>query len=462
MGLCRRGLRAVATLRQSSLGPTLGAKGGGAGGGRATVEPLAEALLGLGADLFAVESATNLLAAHLDDLLRRGAADLEPSSVTWRRALDMDDRAVREVTVGSGGVTRASGFDITAASEVMAVLSLAVDRADLRRRLGAIVVGTDRAGRPVTAEDLGTAGAMAVLLRDALCPNLLVSAEGTPVFLHGGPFANIAHGCSSVVADRIALAHADVVVTEAGFGADLGAEKLVHLKAPVLGRSPDVAVLVVTVRAVADHDARAGAGAGHANVAHHVGVLRSYGLPVVVTVNRFPDDTPAAVEAVVAAARAAGAADAVAHDAFARGGAGAEALAEAVLGATDRPATVHPLVRADLPVRDKLEVIARRVYGAGAVTWSPAADAAMARLEAAGFGSLGVCVAKTQRSLSADPERAGAPSGFVLPVREVRLAAGAGFVTVLTGDIVTMPGLPARPRFLELDLTADGEVVGLA
>lgn len=477
MAFCRKGRRAVATLRQSSLGPTLGLKGGGAGGGAASLVPLDDALLGLGSDLFAVESANNLLAARVDDVLDRPLPDvapLDPASISWRRVVDVDDRALRHVLVHpdgkQAGVGRASGFDITAASEVMAVLSLATDLADLRARLARIVVGADVAGEPVTAAALGAAGAIAALLRDAFWPNLLQTSEGTPVLVHGGPFANIAHGCSSVIADRVALATADVVVTEAGFGADLGAEKFLHLKVPVLGRAPDVAVIVTTVRALREHGERLGAegpdpevvSAGAANLRHHVGLMRSFGLPVVVAVNRFDSDTDACLAVVEREALAAGATAVAAHRAFVAGGAGAEELAAAIEAAAASGAEPFaPLVTPALGIRTYLETIAASAYGAGSVAWEGAAEEQLAWLERAGFGRLPVCVAKTHRSISHDAQLAGAPRGFTLPVKELRLRAGAGFVTAYAGPIVTMPGLPSRPRFLDVDLAADGTITGL-
>lgn len=473
MGLRHRGHRAVAALRQSSLGPTLGLKGGGAGGGRASVWPLDESIFGLGADLFAVESANNLLAARVDDEAARGVT-VDPDAVSWRRVVDMNDRALRRITVrldaGERHLTRATGFDITAASEVMAVLSLARDLADLRARLGAIVVGASPEGESVTAEALGAAGAMAALLRDALQPNLLQATDGTPVLVHGGPFANIAHGCSSVVADRIALDRADYVVTEAGFAADLGAEKFLHLKVPVLGRAPDAAVLVATARAVVEHGERLGvsggavaqAEAGVANVVQHVAMLRAFGLPVVVAVNRFPDDDPEVLAVIERAGAAAGATAVVAHTGFVDGGPGAADLADAVADACALPSTFAPLVDPSADVADKVAALAARVYGAAGVVWDEPALAELGRLRAQGFGSLPVCVAKTHRSLSHDPALAGVPSGYEFPVRGLRLRAGAGFVTVYAGDILTMPGLGARPRFLDIDVAPDGTITGLA
>jgi formate--tetrahydrofolate ligase len=475
MGLTRLGRRSVAALRQSSLGPTLGSKGGGAGGGEARLDPLEEALLGLGADLFAVESANNLLAAWVDDLLARPepGLDLDPDAILWRRVVDMDDRALRRIAVTidgpDGGRRRETGFDITAASEVMAVLSLARDLPDLVTRLGRIVVGYERSGAPVTADDVGATTAMAVLLRDALQPNLLQTNEGTPALVHGGPFANIAHGCSSVVADLLALPRADYVVTEAGFGADLGAEKFLHLKCPASGLRPDCAVLVTTIRAAADHGTRLGTegarvarvAAGTVNLARHVQNLVAFGLPVVVAVNRFPDDTTEELGVLTEAALAAGAFAVAPHDGYGQGGVGAVALAEAVEKACAEPSTLLPRYRPEDPLVDKVRAVATGVYGAADVSWEPAALDALARLEAAGYGHLPVCIAKSHLSFSHDPKLAGAPEGWTLPVRDLRLRAGAGFVTVYAGNILTMPGFPRQPRFRELTLTADGTIGGL-
>jgi formate--tetrahydrofolate ligase len=474
MGLERLGYRATATIRQSSFGPTFGAKGGGAGGGRSRVEPLEECLLGLGSDVFAVEMANNLLAAVVDDAVHRGA-DVDPASVTWRRALDVDDRTLRQVRVGQGGTLNGpehqTGFDITAASEVMAILTLSRDFADLRSRLASIVAAWDRDGKPVTAGSVEAAGSMAVLLRDALRPNLMQTTDGTPVMIHTGPFGNIAPGNSSVIADIVALARSDFVVTEAGFGSDLGAEKFFHLKCPVSGLTADAAVLVATVPCLRDHGGATGDGpdvaavaAGSANLRRHVENLAAFGVPTVVAINRFPGDTDEEVAIVIAAALDAGA-DAVAqHHAFAQGGVGCIELAEAVATTTDKGVgaeRAHPLFARDAPVEEKVEVIARRLYGASGVEWRPEASARMEQFREAGFGRLPVCMAKTHLSLSHDPSAIGAPSGFVVPVAEVRLAAGAGYVTVLTGAISTMPGLPSKAKFREIDLLADGTVVGL-
>jgi formate--tetrahydrofolate ligase len=473
MGLERIGHRATATLRQSSFGPTFGAKGGGAGGGKAQIEPLEESLLGLGSDVFAVEMANNLLAAVVDDAVHRGA-DVDPASVTWRRALDVDDRGLRLVRVGLGGTTNGpeyqTGFDITAASEVMAILTLSLDVADLRSRLASIVPAWDRDGKPVTAGSLGTAGSMAVLLRDAIRPNLMQTSEGTPVMIHTGPFGNIAPGNSSVIADVVALARSDFVVTEAGFGSDLGAEKFFHLKCPVSGLAPDVAVLVATIPCLRDHGGAHADGpdaaavvSGSANLRRHIENLQAFGVPTVVAINRFPDDTDEEVKIVISAALDAGAAAVAEHFAFAQGGQGCIELAEAVAAAAETGGATgsHQLFHRDAPVEEKVEVLAERLYGARGVEWAPEAGARMDQFRLAGFGRLPVCMAKTHLSLSHDPSALGAPSGFVLPVTEVRLAAGAGYITVLTGAISTMPGLPSKAKYQEIDLLSDGSVVGL-
>ncbi|MGO9342935.1 MAG: formate--tetrahydrofolate ligase [Acidimicrobiales bacterium] len=474
MGLERLGHSATATLRQSSLGPTFGSKGGGAGGGKARIEPLEEALLGLGSDIFAVEMANNLLASVVDDSVHRGT-DLDPSSITWRRVLDVDDRALRQVLVGLGGTLNGpehqTGFDITAASEVMAILTLSRDVADLRSRLASIVLAWDRDGRPVTAGSLEAAGSMAVLLRDAICPNLMQTTERTPVMIHTGPFGNIAPGNSSVIADGLALPRSDFVVTEAGFGSDLGAEKFFHLKCPISGLSADAAVLVATVPCLRDHGGATGhrpdvaaVAVGSANLRRHVENLRAFGVPTVVAINRFPGDSDDELATVAAAARDAGARAVAEHYAFADGGSGCIELAEAVATAVESggaQAGPHQLFHRDAPVEEKVEVIARKLYGARGVEWTPEASARLEQFRGAGFGQLPVCMAKTHLSLSHDPKALGAPSGFVLPVTEVRLAAGAGYVTVLTGAISTMPGLPSKAKFREIDLMGDGTVVGL-
>ena len=473
MGLRQLGHRSVVTLRESALGPTFGMKGGGAGGGAAKVLPLEECLLRL-TDTPAVTAAHNLLAAVVDDALHRGTGP-DPAAVTWRRVMDVDDRALRHVVVGLGGPVngplRETGFDITAASEVMALLALSRDPADLRNRLEALVVGWDREDKPVTAGHLGAAGAMAVLLSDALQPNLMQSTEGTPVVVHTGPFGNLAAGNSSVVGDRLLLPRTDYLVTEAGFAADLGAEKFFDLKCRASGLQPDAVVLVTTVPSLRAHgggtpgDADVAAvAAGCANLRHHVRVLCRYGRPVVVAINAFPDDEPDETAVVIEAALGAGAVAAVPHHAFAEGSRGCENLAAAVVKAcAGSPST--PITHAyelDASYEDKVRTIATGVYGAADVEWSASARRDLRRFVDAGYDGLPVCMAKTPLSLSHDPKLLGAPTGFTLPVQSVRLAAGAGYLTVLTGDIMTMPGLPAHPRLLDMDVDGRGAIIGLA
>ncbi len=465
------GVRATACLREPSLGPCFGMKGGATGGGRAQLVPAADINLHFNGDLHAVSAANNLLAAVLDSHLYWKDADIDPATVSWRRAIDLNDRALREVDLHIGrGVRRSGGFDITAASEVMAILCLAHDRTDLQARLGAAVVARTRDGAPVTARDLGVDGAMAALLGDALQPNLVQSLEGNLAFVHGGPFANIAHGCSSVVATRSALALSDVVVTEAGFGADLGAEKFLDIKCRQSGLRPDAAVLVCTVRALKMHGGVgsrnlatpnvAAVRAGGPNLARHITNLTGFGLPPVVAINRFATDTEAELAAVRAVAEECGAQSVVASH-WADGGHGATALAQVVLERIERPGAVALLYPDDLPLRDKIHAVATRVYGAAAVSVAPSAARQIQEFERLGYGRLPVCVAKTPYSFSADPKALGAPQGHVLPVREARLCAGAGFVVAICGDIVTMPGLPRRPAALDIGIDQQGRVVGI-
>ncbi len=484
-GLNRLGHRAAVCLRQPSLGPVFGIKGGAAGGGYSQLVPMEDVNLHLTGDNHAVGAAHNLAAAFLDNALHHGnLLEIDPATIRWPRVVDISDRALRHAVIGLGGAEnsppREAEWQITVASEVMAILALAADLRDLRARLGRIVLATTRGGRPVTAEDLRVAGAMAVLLRDALKPNLLQTLEGGPAFVHTGPFANIAHGNSSILADRLALASCEIVCTEAGFGADLGAEKFFDIKCRTSGLRPDAAVLVATVRALKMHGGVGAVTAGRpldaalaredvaavergcANLAAQIEVVRLYGVPVVVAINRYPNDTPAELAAVRAAALAAGAVDAVAAEHFVHGGAGAEALAAAVWAAAASGAPDFRLLYPDeLSLREKIETIALRVYGAAGVDELPAASRALDAYEAAGYGRLPVCMAKTHLSLSHDPALKGRPSGFRVPIREVRLAAGAGFVTPLLGEMRTMPGLPSHPAGAQIDLDATGEIVGL-
>jgi formate--tetrahydrofolate ligase len=470
------GVKAAVALREPSLGPVFGVKGGATGGGRAMLQPMDEINLHFTGDIHAVTAAHNLLAALIDNHLHHGnRLRLDPRRIAWARAMDMNDRALRDAVIGLGGrgngVPRESGFDITAASEVMAILCLAGGYADLKGRLGRIVVGEDDAGRLVTAGELKAAGAMAALLRDALKPNLVQTQEGTPAFVHGGPFANIAHGCSSVLATRLALKVADYVVTEAGFASELGAEKFCDIKCRATGLRPAAAVVVATVRALKLHGGvrLADLGAsdvaaverGLENLAKHVENVRAFGLTPVVALNDFVGDAEAEREAVVSGARAMGAA-AVVSRVWAEGGRGGEALARAVLeAAKEGGRRFAPLYPDDLPLARKIETVATRMYGAEGVQIEPKAARKLALYERAGYGRLPVCVAKTQNSLSDDPARQGRPAGFRVTVRDARLSAGAGFVVALAGDILTMPGLPERPAAEQVGLDEAGRVTGL-
>jgi formate--tetrahydrofolate ligase len=473
--LRRLGVRAVATLRQPSLGPVFGLKGGGSGGGRAQVVPMERLNLHLTGDFHAVTAAHNLAAALVDNHLNHGnALGIEPGSVSWTRALDVNDRALRDVVVGLGGrangPVRETGFVITAASEVMAALALADDLADLRRRLGRVVIGRRRDGVTVSLEELRAAGAMAALLADAARPNLLQTLEGSPVLVHAGPFGNVSQGASSVAADRLALRLADVVVTEAGFGADLGAEKLFDIKCRQSGLVPAAAVMVATVRALrqhggstraADEEDVAAVRRGGENLVRQLAVVGAFGVPAVVAVNLFPSDAPAEIEAVREVALGAGARAAVAASPFADGGEGALALARAVLDAAEGGAAFRLLYDDALPLAAKIETLATRVYGADGVEYAHAAAGQLDDLERLGFGRLPICTAKTHLSMSHDPLLGPTPRGYRFPVRELRLAAGAGFVTAVAGEMRLMPGLPAQPAADVIDVDAEGRVVGL-
>ena len=482
-GLAARGARAVVDLRQASMGPTFGIKGGAAGGGYSQVVPMERINLHLTGDFHAVTSAHNLLAAMVDNHLHHGSpSGLDPRNVVWRRVLDVNDRSLRNVVIGLGarmdGVPRESGFDITAASEVMAILTLSTSLRDLRERLGRIVVGTTTSGEPVTAEDLGVAGAMAVILKDAIKPNLLQTLEGGPALVHCGPFGNIATGTSSVIADRIALSHADVVVTEAGFGSDMGAERFFDVKCRAGGLVPDLAVVVVTVRSMKAHSGRYDikpgqplppalleenpddVRAGLDNLRAHIGIVRRFGVTPVVAVNAFADDHDSEHEVLLQACDELGVRCAVSRHVV-EGGDGAKALADTVLEALDEGSSFRFLYELSLPLVEKIETIATQVYGADGIDLSPAAAKGLADYERLGFGDLPVVIAKTHLSISSDPKLRGAPTGWRLPVREVRLAAGAGYVYAICGDMRTMPGLPSHPNAERIDLDAEGNVVGL-
>ena len=483
-GLARLGRRSACCIRQPSMGPVFGIKGGAAGGGHAQVLPMEDLNLHLTGDMHAVSSAHALLSALIDTLMVKGnPGRLDPMKVTWRRCVDMNDAALRDIVIGLGGhgFPRETGFDLTAASEVMAVLSLASSLADLRRRLGRIVIGYTHQDIPVFSEAIRAAGAMAVLLKDALMPNLLQTIEQVPAFVHTGPFANIAHGNSSIVADEIALRCADYVVTEAGFGADMGFEKFCHIKCRTSGQRPDVAVLVVTVRALKAHSGRFHVEAGRAidprinepdvdavraglpNMAAHLQTIASFGVPAVVAINRFATDTDEELDVIGEAAQAAGAFDAAVSEAHLSGGAGGEALADAVVRAVDADNhdDFNMLYELDWPIDKKIETIATRVYGAGGVEYAPAARRAIESLAQLAFDRLPICMAKTQYSLSHEPALRGRPSDFTLPVRDIRLCGGAGFLTPLVGTIQTMPAFGRHPAALDMDLEPDGTIRGL-
>jgi formate--tetrahydrofolate ligase len=484
-GLQRIGKKATVALRQPSLGPVFGIKGGAAGGGYSQVIPMEDFNLHLTGDVHAIGAAHNLAAAFIDNHIHHGnALGIDANTVLWPRALDISDRALRDVVVGLGGkdngYPRQSQFVITVASEVMAILALASDLKDLRARLARIVLATKRDGTPITAEDLKVAGSMTVLLKDALKPNLMQTLEGGPAFVHCGPFANIAHGNNSVLADRAALAGSDIVVTEAGFGADMGAEKFFDIKCRASGLTCDAAVIVATIRALKMNGGvgRIVAGKpldpallennpdavrrGGANLAKHIENVRAYGVPVVVAINVFPTDTEEEIQAIKDVSLAAGARDAVVARHFTDGGAGAEDLARAVWAAAEEGAPDFKLLYPDdMSLKDKIETIATRIYGADGVDYQPAASKSLKLYEDMGFGHLPICVAKTQYSLSHDAKLLGRPTGFRLPIREVRLSAGAGFVTPIAGDMRTMPGLNSRPGGERIDIDDDGNIVGL-
>jgi len=485
MALNRLGQKAVATVRQPSMGPVFGVKGGGAGGGASQVVPMEELNLHGTGDFHAVAAANNLLAAAADtSLLLDNPLGIDPAKVTWRRVVDMNDRALRQIKIGLGGaqngVERETGFDITSASEVMSVIGLARSRADLRDRLDALVVGEKKGGGFVTAKELEVAGAMAAILRDALDPTLMQTGEATPVLVHGGPFANISFGNSSVLGDQVALRHFDFVVTEAGFGADMGAEKFFNIKCRVSGLSPDVAVLVATVRGLKAHsgkwELKAGSPlppelaqedlgaleAGAVNLRAQIANVRAHGIPVVVAINRFPGDSERELARVKELARAFGAEDCCLSELFARGSEGGTELAEAVVRVAEAGlARFKHVYDLDQSIEDKIHALATRLYGAEGIELSPRAREDVQRYTALGYARLPVCVAKTQYSLSHDPRLRGAPRGFVFPIREVRLQAGGGFLVPLAGDIMTMPGLGRAPAYRGIDLEPDGSISGL-
>ena len=468
----------VLCLREPSVGPVFGLKGGAAGGGFAQVVPMEDLNLHFTGDIHAIGAANNLLAAILDaSILHGNPHHIDALRVTWKRAVDMNDRALRHVALGLGGAAngypRETGFDITAASEVMAILAVAHDLQDLRRRMGRITAGYTRAGDPVTAEDLGAAGAMTVLLKDAIKPNLIQTLEGQPCLMHAGPFANIAHGNSSLVADLLGLKLGDYVVTESGFGSDMGMEKFIDIVCRAGGIVPDAVVVVATVRALAHHggladeegangrDRLAAIEGGIENLRRHLQIVGEFGLPAVVAVNRRPEDTDEEVELVTRLAGESGAFAAAVSDGFAQGGKGVADLAEAVVAACDEPNEFRFLYDGDSSIKDKIEAIAKRIYGASEVVYYLEAGHKLEQFESQGLGGLPVCMAKTPLSLSADPELLGAPTGFQLPVRDVRAYTGAGWLVPLCGEIQQMPGLGKKAAAFEVDIDSEGRTVGL-
>ena len=488
--LCRIGKNATCVIREPSMGPVFGIKGGAAGGGNSQVLPMEEINLHFTGDLHAVTSAHNLLSSLIDNHIKHGNdCKIDTNRVFWPRVVDLNDRSLRDVVVGLGGPAngnvRQDRFDITAASEIMAILVLAKDYSDLRHRLGEIVIAQSTEGHPIKAEHIEAAGSMALLLRNAFLPNLVQTLEGNPAFIHGGPFANIAHGNSSIVADRIALSCADYVVTEAGFGSDMGAEKFMHIKAATSGKAPDCIVMNVTVRSMKLHGKAFGERGGYrpskeeletenvtavvagatSNLDRHIKNMLRFGVPVVVSINRFASDTDSELEAIEEASRTSGASRVCRTEVHSKGGEGGEALANAVVDsihdhvAAGRP--FLPLVSPDDSIENKVEAIATRMYGASNVTFEAPALRQLKKIKEWGYGNLPVCMAKTQYSFSHDAGMLGAPSGFELPVREFRLNAGAGFVVAILGSIMTMPGLPKRPAANDMDMDEDGNLVGV-
>ena len=471
----RIGRKTAVALREPSLGPCFGLKGGAAGGGYAQVVPMEDINLHFTGDFHAITTAHNLLAAVIDNHIQQGnALDIDVRRVVWRRVLDLNDRALRNVVIGLGGkahgVPRETGFDITVASEMMAILCLADGLEDMKRRLGEIVVAYTRGGRAVCAKELNVTGALTLLFKDAIKPNLVQTIEGTPAFIHGGPFANIAHGCNSVMATKFALKFADVVVTEAGFGADLGAEKFLDIKCRFAGFHPDAVVIVATVRALKMHgglpkgelsrvDMKA-LEAGMENLLKHIETIHAFGLPAVVALNAFPTDTPEELAFVEKKCAELGA-DVALSEVWAKGGAGGVALAWKVEAAMEKPQEFHHLYETDATIPDKLQTIVRTVYGGDEVRFTDAAKKQLAEIEKLGLDKMPVCVAKTQYSLTDDASRIGRPKGFSVTVRELRISAGAGFIVALTGDILTMPGLPKKPAAEAMDIDEHGKITGL-
>lgn len=482
MALNYIGKKAITCLRQPSLGPVFGIKGGAAGGGYSQVIPMEDLNLHLTGDVHAVSITHNLLAAFLDNHLFHGnELDIDPENIFWRRVVDVSDRALRNIITGLNGegVVRETGFDISVASEVMAILALATSIKDLRQRLGKIVVATTRSGKPVTAEDLKCVGSMAILMKDALKPNLLQTLENTPCFVHAGPFANIAHGNNSILADQMAIHLADYVVTESGFGADCGAEKFMNIKCRISGLKPDCAVIVASIRALKMHGGLGKVIAGKplpdelkkenlpalekgcANLQKHIENMLLHGVPVVVAVNKFTTDTNKEFELIRKIAKSAGAEDTVLSDVWANGGVGGKDLAQAVIKAAEKPSKFKFLYELDWPIKQKIETIATRIYGAKDVHYESLANRKIKLYTELGYNKLPICMAKTHLSLSHDPGLKGRPTGFTLPIRDVRASVGAGFLYPLCGEMRTMPGLPSDPAGAHYDITEEGKVLGL-
>ena len=473
--LSQLGKKAMICLREPSLGPCMGIKGGAAGGGYSQVVPMEDINLHFTGDLHAITAAHNLLAAMVDNHIQQGnALGIDPRRVVWNRVMDMNDRVLRHIVVGLGGhpngVPRESGFDITVASEVMAILCLAHSISDMKERFAKIIVGYTYDNAPVTAGDIHAEGAMAALMKDALKPNLVQTLEHVPAFIHGGPFANIAHGCNSVLATKTALHLADYVITEAGFGADLGAEKFLDIKCRFAGLKPDAAVLVATIRALKMNGGKAkneltesdpeAVKRGLPNLMRHISNMKKFGLPIVVALNMFPSDTAEEKKVIEDACAEVGVAVAESN-VFTEGGKGGLDLAEKVLSAIDQGSDYHTLYDLEGSLKDKIETIAKEIYGAADVAYDPAADKELKHIEEMGFAHVPVCIAKTPASFSDDPTKLGAPEGFTLHVREARIAAGAGFVVILTGKVMTMPGLPRRPAAEKIDVDEEGNITGL-
>lgn len=473
--LHKLGKKTAIALREPSLGPCFGMKGGAAGGGYAQVVPMEDINLHFTGDFHAITSAHNLLAAVIDNHIQQGnALDLDVRRITWKRVVDLNDRALRNIICGLGGkahgVPRETGFDITVASEMMAILCLTSDLEDMKKRLGNIIIGYTRSGRPVRAEELNVTGALTLLFKDAIKPNLVQTLEGTPALIHGGPFANIAHGCNSVMATKYALKMADYTITEAGFGADLGAEKFLDIKCRFTGFKPDAVVIVATIRALKMHGGLAktelatenieALKKGMTNLAKHIENIQKFGLPIVVAINAFPTDTENELQELKALCESMGASVSI-SEAWAKGGEGAIDLAQKVIEATEKPSNFQYMYDVNDSIKDKINAIATKIYGADGVNCTPAVEKTIAEFEAEGLDKMPICMAKTQYSLSDDQFKLGAPTGFKITVRELRISAGAGFIVALTGNILTMPGLPKKPAAENMDIDINGKITGL-